>query len=120
VPVIAFHGTADRICPYNGGPSKLGGGMFPNIPEFFAKWSQRNQCGSNPLESTIVVDASRLQYTCCATDADVVLYTIKGEGHQWPGGRRVVVEWLVGPYNHSINATREMWAFFQKHPLTTK
>jgi len=28
VPVIAFHGTADPICPYNGGPSKLGGGTF--------------------------------------------------------------------------------------------
>jgi poly(3-hydroxybutyrate) depolymerase len=48
VPVIAFHGTGDPICPYNGGPSKLGGGMFPNVPEFFAEWSRRNQCGPNP------------------------------------------------------------------------
>ena len=118
VPVIAFHGTADPICPYNGGPSKLGGGMFPNIPEFFAKWSQRNQCGPNPIASTIAVDVARLQYTGCAKDAGAVLYTIRGEGHQWPGGRRVAAEWLVGPYNHSIDATRQMWAFFQEHQLT--
>jgi len=28
VPVIAFHGTADPVCPYNGGWSKLAGGNF--------------------------------------------------------------------------------------------
>lgn len=84
VPVIAFHGTADPICPYRGGPSKLGGGMFPNIPEFFAKWSRRNQCGPNATQSVVAVDVTRLQYTGCANKTDVVLYTIKGEGHQWP------------------------------------
>jgi len=120
VPVVAFHGTADPICPYNGGQSKLGDGTFPNIPEFFAKWSQRNQCGPNPIESTIPVDVVRLQYTGCANDAGVLLYTIGGEGHQWPGGRRVAAEWMVGPYNHSVDATRLMWAFFQQHPLTKK
>jgi polyhydroxybutyrate depolymerase len=30
VPVIAFHGTADPVCPYNGGWSKLARGTFPS------------------------------------------------------------------------------------------
>src|SRR6202166_4044338 len=44
VPVIAFHGTADPICPYNGGWSKLAGGTFPSVPRFMEDWSRRNEC----------------------------------------------------------------------------
>ena len=117
VPVIAFHGTADPVCPYNGGYSKLAGGTFPSVPGFLANWSQRNRCGSSPVESAVAADVTRLQYTNCADDAAVVLYTIKGEGHQWPGGKRVSAEWMLGPYRPSIDATREMWAFFHEHPL---
>ena len=117
VPVIAFHGTADPICPYNGGPSKLGGGIFPKIPDVMATWSRRNQCGSTPVQSTVAADVSRLQYKGCAKDASVELYTIEGEGHQWPGGKRVSAEWMVGRYSHSIDATRTMWAFFSEHQL---
>jgi polyhydroxybutyrate depolymerase len=117
VPVIAFHGTADPICPYNGGPSKLAGGSFPSVRGFFANWSRRNQCRTTPIESSVPTDVTRLEYTNCADDAGVVLYTVKGEGHQWPGGRPIVAQWLVGPYSHSIDATKQMWAFFREHQL---
>ena len=120
VPVIAFHGTADPVCPYNGGWSKLGGAAFPSVPGFMANWSRRNQCGPNPIESAVAADVTRLQYTNCADDADVLLYTVKGEGHQWPGGKRVPAEWMIGRYSRSIDATKQMWAFFYKHPLARK
>jgi polyhydroxybutyrate depolymerase len=120
VAVIAFHGTADPICPYNGGPSKLGGGTFPNVPGFMVNWSRRNQCRPNPIESAIAADVTRLQYADCADNAGVVLYTVKGEGHQWPGGKRVAAEWMVGPYSRSIDTTRQMWVFFSEHQLTRK
>lgn len=120
VPVIAFHGSADPICPYNGGYSKLGGGPFPNVPWFMEQWSKRNQCGAGPVESAFNSDVTRRQYSSCTDGADVVLYTVKGEGHQWPGGRRVRAEWLVGPYSSSIDATAQMWAFFREHPLRGK
>ncbi len=120
VPVIAFHGTGDPICPYNGGWSKLAGGSFPSIPDFMVKWSRRNRCGPNPIESAVAADVTRLQYTDCADNAGVRLYTIKGEGHQWPGGKRVAAEWMLGPYSRSIDATRQMWTFFREHQLTGK
>ena len=50
VPMIAFHGTADPICLYNGGCSKLAGGTFPSVPGFRANWSWRNRCRPNPIE----------------------------------------------------------------------
>jgi poly(3-hydroxybutyrate) depolymerase len=65
-------------------------------------------------------DVTRLQYTDCADDPGVVLYTIKGEGHQWPGGKPIVARFLVGQYSHSIDATRQMWAFFREHQLPRK
>jgi polyhydroxybutyrate depolymerase len=120
VPVIAFHGTADPVCLYNGGWSKLAGGAFPSVPGFMANWSRRNRCGPNPIASTIAANVTRLRYTDCADNAGVVLYTIKGEGHQWPGGKRVAAEWMLGRYSQSIDATRQMWAFFREHQLRRK
>jgi polyhydroxybutyrate depolymerase len=120
VPVIAFHGTADPVAPYNGGPSKLGGGIFPSVPDFISSWSGRNQCGPNPTETSLSANVVRRQYTGCADNAAVVFYTIKGEGHQWPGGTPVKAQWMVGPYSGGIDATRQMWAFFREHPLSQK
>jgi polyhydroxybutyrate depolymerase len=120
VPVIAFHGSADPICPYKGGYSKLAGGTFPSVPGFMASWSRRNRCGPNPTESAVAGGVTRLDYTNCADNADVMLYTIEGEGHQWPGGRRVPAEWMLGKYSRSIDATGQMWAFFEQHPLARR
>ena len=120
VPVIAFHGTADPICPYNGGRTKFGDDIFPSVPSFMANWARRNRCEPNPIESAVAADVTRLQYTDCADDASVVLYTVKGEGHQWPGGKPIVAKWLVGPYSRSIDATRQMWAFFREYQLPRK
>jgi len=46
----------------------------------------------------------------------VVLYTIEGGGHTWPGGTPLP-EWLLGPMSRSVDATRLMWAFFRAHPV---
>jgi polyhydroxybutyrate depolymerase len=119
VPMIAFHGTADPVVPYNGGRTPVGPDVFPNVPSFTATWAQRNRCGPNPIESAVASDVTRLQYTDCADDAGVVLFTVKGGGHQWPGGKPLP-EFLVGPYSRSIDATSQMWAFFREHRLPTK
>jgi polyhydroxybutyrate depolymerase len=49
----------------------------------------------------------------------VVLYTIQGGGHTWPGGKPLP-EWFVGRTSRSINATSQMWEFFREHPLASK
>src|SRR3989449_4466532 len=62
---------------------------------FTASWARRNRCGTNPVDSVVATDVTRLEYTKCADDAAVVLYTIKGGGHTWPGGQPLP-EWFVG------------------------
>jgi polyhydroxybutyrate depolymerase len=117
VPMIAFHGTADPDVPYNGGPSWLSPRPFPNVPGWSLKWARKNRCDPNPVESTVAADVTRRAYTGCADGAEVVLYTVRGGGHTWPGGTPLP-EWFVGRTTGSIDATSLMWAFFSAHPLS--
>ena len=119
VPMIAFHGTADPMVPYNGGASWVAPESFPGVSTWAAKWARRNRCGPNPVESAVAADVTRREYTNCAENAAVVLYIIKGGGHTWPGGQPMP-EWFVGPTSRGIDATSQMWAFFREHPLQRK
>ncbi len=116
VPMIDFHGTADQHTPYNGGSSWISARPFPSVPKWAANWARRNKCGADPIESAVAVDVTRRAYASCADDADVVLYTVQGGGHTWPGGTPLP-EWFVGRTTRSIDATRLMWDFFRDHPL---
>ncbi len=119
VPMIAFHGTADPAVPYNGGSSWVSPRPFPNVQRWVANWARRNRCGANPVESTVAADVTRRAFANCADDAAVVLYTIQGGGHTWPGGTPLP-KWFVGRTTRSIDATSLMWSFFGEHPLVRK
>ena len=116
VPMIAFHGTADPLVPYDGGRTWGSPRPFPSVLTWASDWARRNRCGSNPIESAVATDVTCREYTDCTDDAAVVLYTLRGGGHSWPGGKPMP-EWIVGPTSRSIDATRQMWAFFREHPL---
>jgi polyhydroxybutyrate depolymerase len=114
-PVVAFHGTADPFTPYDGAKVWLAPKPFPGIPDWIGRWARRNGCAAAPIDSAVNADVTRREYPSCAS-ADTQLYTVKGAGHQWFGGRQGP-EWLLGPFSRSVDATRVMWDFFQKHPL---
>lgn len=119
VPTIAFHGSEDKFAPYQGGKSPLAPDLFPSIPDWAAHVAQRNRCKEGPSKSQVTANVRRRAYMNCAGNADVVLYTIEGGGHAWPGGKPLP-KWLVGRTTRQINATRLMWAFFVQHPLRLK
>jgi polyhydroxybutyrate depolymerase len=120
VPMIAFHGTADPFVSYKGAPPGwLNPAPFPDIEGWVTDWARRNRCAPNPVYTTVAADVTRSEYLSCAGNAAVVLYTIKGGGHQWPGGKPMP-EWIVGRFSRSIDATSVMWAFFSDHPLQKK
>ncbi|HEX3130172.1 MAG TPA: PHB depolymerase family esterase [Thermoanaerobaculia bacterium] len=118
VPMIAFHGTSDALTPYHGGrspvfPDPL---VLPSIPTWTSNWARRNHCGPSPVESVVAKDVTRLEYMNCADDAAVVLYTVQGGGHTWPGGKPMPEE-LTGFTSNGVDATSQMWAFFREHRL---
>ncbi len=107
-PVLAFHGTADLVVPYDGtGP------FFIPVDEWAATWAERNGCDPEPMQFRVSEDVRTLTWSGCA--ADVQLYTIEGGGHGWPGSD---VSLLALSSTDTINATNLIWEFFEKHPLT--
>jgi polyhydroxybutyrate depolymerase len=125
VPVIAFHGTEDWVVPYDGGsmevaPLRFGAGIvnapseFVPAPDWTAAFAALNGCEPVPGTMPPVEDVLGQRYFNCDGDAEVVLYTIDGGGHQWPGGGTISG---AGHNTTAINATEEMWVFFQKYRL---
>lgn len=107
VPVLQMHGTADGVVPYAG------------VPTTIANWVGYNACPAEPLvydlpdidttdNSTVTVS----QYFPCDDSVEVLLYTINGGGHTWPGAAI-----LIGVTNQDIKASNEIWGFFRKYTL---
>jgi polyhydroxybutyrate depolymerase len=115
LPVIKFHGTADPMVPYRGGKSgdPFNPLLFPAVHDWVSSWAKRNRCG-DAVDVKVTSMTDKLTYTNCADEADVVLYTINGGGHAWPGGM-ALPQWWVGKTTNDIDATRLMWEFFEQH-----
>jgi polyhydroxybutyrate depolymerase len=110
VPVMHFHGTADATISYDGGTIPFGR-PYRSAPATVARWATNNNC-AGPLQQTYQRgDSTCRTHTGCTAPA--TLCTIQGGGHTWPGG-------LMPPsYGHTtqdLDATREMWRFFEAHP----
>lgn len=118
-PVIVFHGTADPVVPFNGGVSWISTQQFPDLQRFFISWAKRNRCAEQPIDSRISAHVTRRAFVDCADGADVLFYIIRDGGHSWPSGGPLP-EWLVGSTTKEIDATKEMWMFFQQHPLVRR
>src|SRR5436190_22430452 len=63
VPMIAFHGTADRFAFFNGGQSWVAPHPFPSVQIWTSNWARRNRCGAKPVESLVARDVTRRDYT---------------------------------------------------------
>jgi len=111
VPMLAFHGTEDRFAPYSGGENFLTTEPLPSLMEWFSRWGKRNGCGAGPEDSRLAHDVELWEYRDCTAGATTRLYTLRGSGHVWPGGKKLP-EFGTGPYTDSISATREMWKYF--------
>lgn len=118
VPVIAFHGTKDSIVPYGGGPSSLRSHSidFRPVEEWAANWAKHNGCDDMPALIPPTGDVGGIRYTNAQHDGEVILYTVEGGGHTWPGGNELP-RWIAGHTNHDVCATELMWAFFSKYTL---
>jgi polyhydroxybutyrate depolymerase len=94
LPVIAFHGTADAIIPYNGGdigfPLNFTSEATETTVNFWA--TDVNSCSGNPTVTQLpdinTTDGSTvelLDYPCSASE-EVLFYRIIEGPHAWPSG----------------------------------
>ncbi len=115
VPVISFHGSADPIDPFNGNGQNY---WTYSVATAAKDWSNQDHCRSI-AHSGPVNDVKLTTYYTCSNGAEIELYEIFGEGHEWPGGPTLpsLLTNLLGPQSSLVNANELMWAFFQAHPL---
>jgi polyhydroxybutyrate depolymerase len=105
---------SDRIAAVGGSVSFHE--AFPPVTVWAADWAARNGCGDAPAELPPTGEVTGIRYGECRDGAEVILYTIHGGGHAWPGSRPLP-EWLVGRTTQDIDATAVMWEFFLRHPI---
>jgi polyhydroxybutyrate depolymerase len=116
VPGIIFHGTADPIVPFEGGPSESFDVPFPQIATWVRQLAEKNGCNLTPDQLPAQGDVSGKGFQNCDQNANVDFYVIDGGGHSWPGGDPLP-EWIVGYTSDDIDTTRVMWNFFQAHRM---
>jgi polyhydroxybutyrate depolymerase len=101
MPVFLVHGTSDTLVSYDW------------VDETVDYWRITNHC------TTMTTTYQHGAATCvthggCNGGGDVVLCTITGGGHQWPGGETVP---FLGTKSDDLIATDALWDFFVAHPL---
>jgi len=114
VPVMEIHGTSDLIVNYNGATG------IKSIPDVIEYWVGQNACPEFP-ETTLLPDVinegSRVErniYRPCDQYSEVILLKVIDGGHTWPGSTNSG----IGNTNRDINASHEIWEFFNRFSLS--
>jgi polyhydroxybutyrate depolymerase len=120
VPVMQIHGTDDGHVPWDGGEGcGLAGVSFTSVPDTMEGWRSRNGCTEMTAAYFAEGDGTCRSYVGCAEGADVVLCSIEGGGHNWPGGEPPagLIECPGnGGQSTTFSASEAVWRFFAAHP----
>jgi len=109
VPAIHFHGTADFVAPYD----RAGGFSTMSVPDMFALWAEKTECSGAPVVTFEKDDVRCESYESCARGAEIMLCTIEGAGHCWPGNPTC----SLGGSTETINASEAMLDFMLRFEL---
>jgi polyhydroxybutyrate depolymerase len=109
VSLLIFHGTADRLVPFDGGTTRFQSGprrSDNSVANAISFWLKQDGCGAVP-EHKETPEVHVDNYSGCKGGTGVALYAIQGGHHMWPG--------LAISGNH-VEATDIMLKFFFAHP----
>lgn len=128
VSILIMNGTEDPLVPWEGGDIHIGRRTFGKVlstRDTLRFWVERNRCSpsaalveawdENKEDGTSV---RREVYGICEHNVEVVLYTVEGGGHTWPGGYQYLPEWIIGRTSMELNANETIWRFFKTKKRT--
>jgi polyhydroxybutyrate depolymerase len=108
VPVIALHGSQDKVISFDKGEAAA------------ARLAFLDGCGRQPEVASLgdpVVDGTTVRrrvWPGCAKESEVVLLEVQGGGHTWPGALFAYPAWL-GRQSRDVDANQEILDFFLRH-----
>jgi poly(3-hydroxybutyrate) depolymerase len=84
LPILEFHGTADKVIPYVGGHRHKK--ALPGIPEWLARWAGDGRNGCAIPMSNVTEDGDRVWHTTYLCDGKPMVqgFLVEGMGHVWP------------------------------------
>ena len=121
IPILMINGTDDPLVPWQGGyvhfrRQKLG--RVLSVSDTVALFRAANRCTGTPAATEIPdrfddgTKVLRRSFGSCSQGSRVVLYEIRGGGHNWPGTPLHGPGFLVGRTSREIDASRVIWDFF--------
>ncbi len=125
LPILMIQGIDDPFFPWDGGTVQQGpfiSSQYLSMPNTVDFWVQNNGSLQPPVADQLPdaapddgTTASREVYAAGPNGAEVVLISIAGGGHTWPGGDVNFPESLVGKTCFDIEASQVIWDFFKQH-----
>lgn len=133
VPVMHIHSVDDPRALYEGGV----GPPFPGtnnrethqpVQRALDQWIRAAACAAVPTAAETrrgrtgtreaTHTATKLVWSKCAGNAEIVHWKLTGAGHGWPGNRRSgLAEEITGPSTTVVDAAEEAWKFVSKFSL---
>jgi polyhydroxybutyrate depolymerase len=127
VSVLAINNVNDPLVPFEGGEivsrlPKARLGVVISVEESIDFWVRNNNCSPVPVvveepdrDPSDGTTAKRKEYYNHENGAEVILWSIDGGGHTWPGGVQYLPVWIIGKTSREIDASQVIWEFFKRH-----
>ncbi|MBY0524012.1 MAG: dienelactone hydrolase family protein [Gemmataceae bacterium] len=122
VPVLHFHGTKDTFVPFGKPEGKAPSFMkLKSVDDSIQTWVKLNGCEEKPKATEELtkegeeLKVTRKVYPAGKVGAEVILITIEGGGHTWPGQKPPAS--FMGKSTLAVSANDLIWEFFKKHSL---
>ena len=110
VRVLAFHGTADRINPFDGSGTER---WNESVSDAAEAWARALGLPSEPARREPASHLTRVDFGDPNQAAAVSLFISRGAGHTWPGSRLPLfplsLRLILGRTSEEIDATDEIW-----------
>ncbi|NLI23818.1 MAG: prolyl oligopeptidase family serine peptidase [Bacteroidales bacterium] len=123
VAMLIINGTDDPLVPFEGGDVHFGRRKLGKIlstsksVEIWTKINQVHLSEEKLLPDKDPMDGCRVKetkYTGSDNSSEVIVLTIQGGGHTWPGGKQYLTERIIGRTCRDIDACECIWSFFKR------
>jgi polyhydroxybutyrate depolymerase len=123
--VLIMNGTDDPLVPWRGGPVRVFGSDYGEVvstEQSVQYWLDGDKIPAKPdrvlLPDPVPTDGCRVElvtYRKEGSPLEVLLYAIRGGGHEIPGSSTREMPRLLGRKCMDINAAEIVWQFFKRH-----